>query len=318
MACFRSLIAALLMMAACLPLWAAPAEGSFDRTLPVSGGVNLEVKTGSGSISVRNGPAGVVTVHGIIRANDSWIFGGGKSAQDKIKALESNPPIQQNGNAIHIGPIEDDSLRENVSISYQVVTPPDTRLSSQSGSGAQSVEGIKGPVTVRAGSGSLKIMDIDEGVDAHTGSGGIDLDGIAGAVSASAGSGSIHANHIGALMAGGKAGPSSDVQVRTGSGGVRLENVSGKLFAETGSGGIEAAGDPEGRWELRTGSGGIRVKLPPNAAFEISARTGSGSIRVDHPVTAQGEFSKHEVRGTVRGGGFALDLRAGSGSIHVE
>ena len=317
---FRGFIPVLVLFVATLPLLAATAQGSFDRSLKVTGPVDLEVKTGSGNITVRNGAAGTVTIHGIIRASESWLSGG-KSPEEKVQALENNPPIEQSGNTIRIGNIDDDSLRNNVSISYELVVPAETRLGSHTGSGGQTVEGIKGPVSASSGSGSLKVMDVDSDVSAHTGSGDIDLDGIEGMVEARAGSGTIHANHLGGLMTASKGKSStaaSSVQVRTGSGEVRLENVSGRLFAETGSSSIEAGGDPEGSWELHTGSGGITVRLPTNAAFDIKARTGSGSIKVDHPVTVQGEISKHELRGSVRGGGFGLDLHTGSGSIRVQ
>lgn len=300
-------------------------EGSFDRTLKVSGAVDLEVKTGSGRISVRSGPPGTVTVHGTIRASDSW--GGGMSPEDKVKRLQENPPIEQSGNSIHIGYIRDEDLRRNVSISYEVVAPADTRLQSHTGSGSQSIEGLKGPVEAHTGSGSIKMLDIGAGIKASTGSGSIELDNIQGSVRASTGSGSIRAGRVGGgLTASTGSGnvtyqqaAAGSVEVETGSGNVAVENVKGSLRAETGSGRIEAGGDPSGSWELHTGSGGVTVRLPSQAAFDLYARTSSGSISVDHPITVQGTISRREIRGKVRGGGgFNLDVRTGSGSIRVE
>ena len=61
-------------------LTAAPAmlpgaEGSFDRTLHVTGPVDLEVTTGSGGIQVRAGDGNQVRVHGRIRngPNARWM-----------------------------------------------------------------------------------------------------------------------------------------------------------------------------------------------------------------------------------------------------
>ncbi|MFQ5662384.1 MAG: hypothetical protein ACE5HL_00940 [Terriglobia bacterium] len=110
------------------------ASGSFERTLAVTGPVDLEVKTGSGSISVRTGEPGQVVVRGTIRSRDDY----------KVRALESNPPIEQDGNSIRIGHIEDRELRRNVSISYELLVPVETRLQSSTGSGRQAIQGVRG------------------------------------------------------------------------------------------------------------------------------------------------------------------------------
>ncbi|HLK33843.1 MAG TPA: hypothetical protein VKT29_12185, partial [Terriglobales bacterium] len=47
----------------------AAARGSFERTLTVSGPVNLDVSTGSGDISVHKGPVGSVQVSGRIKVS---------------------------------------------------------------------------------------------------------------------------------------------------------------------------------------------------------------------------------------------------------
>src|SRR5439155_410332 len=62
-------------------------KGSFDRTLTVTGAVDLEVRTGSGDIKVHAGPSGKVTIHGKIQARND-----GSSAEEKVKYLEAHPP----------------------------------------------------------------------------------------------------------------------------------------------------------------------------------------------------------------------------------
>src|SRR5215472_18431126 len=138
----------------------AATEGSFDRTLSVNGGVNLEIETGSGSIQVRTGSSNEVRITGHIRANN-WLFG---SPGDAVERLEQNPPIQQSGNDIRIGHISDPELRRNISISYQVLVPSNTQLHSSTGSGSQEISGLAGPIDITSGSGSLKISDIGSGV----------------------------------------------------------------------------------------------------------------------------------------------------------
>jgi len=168
----------------CLPALAS--EGSFQRTLQVSGPVHLDVTTGSGTIQVRSGGSGQVQITGHIKATN-WF---GSNAEDKVKHLQDNPPIQQSGNDIRIGHIDDPELRRNVSISYEIVVPAQTEAMSHTGSGSQTISGIQGPLEASTGSGNLKISDIGNTVRADTGSGSIDVDRVKGNVRAKTGSGS--------------------------------------------------------------------------------------------------------------------------------
>src|SRR6185437_7404109 len=308
----------------CLPALpaAAAAEGSFQRALQVTGPVHLDLTTGSGDVEVRTGNSNQVRVTGHIRASE-W-FGG--NVEEKIKRLEANPPIQQSGNDIRIGHIDDPELRHNISISYEEVVPAETDLRMQSGSGDQKVEGIRGPLEVNSGSGGLKISSIGDRVHAETGSGDIDIERVKGNVHAKTGSGSIDASDIaGAFEANTGSGritlrqtaPGS-VRVDTGSGGMELHGVQGSLEAKAGSGDIQAEGSPTGAWNVHTGSGGVQLKLPSDAAFDLDAHTSSGSISVDHPLTVQGSIGRKEVRGRVGRGGVPVEVETGSGDIQIQ
>ncbi len=305
---------------------ASTTEGSFDRTLKITGPVDLDVTTGSGHIDVRTGDAASLRVHGTIRASTGWHVST-QEAEEKVRRLEANPPIEQNGNVIRIGRIEDRQLSRNVSISYELVVPVETRLHSQTGSGNQTIEGVRGPVNAGTGSGSLRISNIGDELRASTGSGDIRLDSVKGSVHASTGSGSIRAIGIaGGFVASTGSGDvkleqttDGDGKVETGSGSVELTGVRGSLRVRTGSGDITAAGEPKSEWNLHTGSGGVTVHLPPQAAFDLDAETSSGHISTEHPITIQGTVGRRgELRGKVRGGGFRLEVRTGSGNIRIE
>src|SRR5574340_746548 len=77
----------------------ASAEGSFQRTLQVSGTANIDLSTGSGSVQVRTGNSGQVLITGHIKVTN-W-FGG--DAEGRVQGIVKQPPIQQNGNDIRIG-----------------------------------------------------------------------------------------------------------------------------------------------------------------------------------------------------------------------
>jgi DUF4097 and DUF4098 domain-containing protein YvlB len=306
-----------------LLLLAASETGSFDRTLQVTGGVTLDLRTGSGTIRIHAGADTSVHVSATIRAGDSWF---GMSAREKIKKIESNPPISQTGNIISIGKIEDTALRNDVSIDYDLTVPAQTHLKSSSGSGNQTISGIKQSVSVSSGSGALYIDNAGADVRATTGSGSIKINSAKGPVEAMAGSGEIHAIGIGgdirARTGSGnieveQSGP-GNVEAHAGSGHLRLHGVKGRVNARTGSGGIEADGEPQGQWDLGAGSGGVELRFPAQASFNIDAESRSGRVTVNRQVTSQGTATRSHVQGKVGNGGPLVEIHTGSGVIQVN
>jgi DUF4097 and DUF4098 domain-containing protein YvlB len=300
----------------------ADTEGHFDRTLTVSGPVDLDVETGSGNIVVRAGDSGKIEIHGKIHAG--WHVTG--DVEQRVHDLEANPPIEQNGNTIRIGHIEDHERTRNISISYEVIVPAETKLHSSSGSGNVHVDGVTGPAEATSGSGNVTLNNIGGEVHARSGSGDIDLNSVHGNARVSTGSGTVHAMGI----AGGFTGSSGsgdvrfeqtapgDVDVSSGSGTIEIKGAKGAVKAQTGSGNISAQGDPTGEWKLRTGSGNVEVQFSDQAAYDLVAHTGSGSIQTTHEMTVQGTITPRELHGKVRGGGALVELSTSSGSIQIR
>lgn len=320
-----ALVAAALLLATNGVAARAATEGSFDRTLKVTGEVDLSVSNGSGQITVRKGGAGTVSIHGTIRASSGWHLGD-KDIESRVRTLEQNPPILQEGNTIRVGRVEDSELLRNISISYEITAPEETRLRSETGSGGTNIEGIRGPIEASTGSGNMSIESAGAEVTASTGSGGIELRNIKGNLRASTGSGHISGSGLGGSVSAGTGSGSirieetgaGDFDVHTGSGTIELSGVKGSIRARAGSGNIEARGEQTGEWRLHTGSGNVTVRLPQSATFDLEARTSSGDIRTDRPITVQGTIGKHELRGKVGAGGPLLDLSTSSGSIRIE
>jgi hypothetical protein len=299
----------LLVVAACAR--GQGATGSFDRTLNVGEPLEIEVQTGSGAIEVRAGAAGKVEVHGEIRVG-SWrgLFGGGSrgSAADIVENIKMSPPIEQNGNRLVIGRLDEAFWHQNVSISYTIVAPAATQLRARSGSGSLSVSGIAGPVVVETGSGSTELTDIGGAAEARTGSGSIHARGIGGAFTGSTGSGQIEVRQT----------ARGDVAASTGSGSIEISGVDGAARVRTGSGSVTIDGKPTGPWELDTGSGSVHARMPPDAAFTIDAKAGSGGVRTSQPITVSGTVDRGTLYGQVRGGGPTVRIRTGSGGISLD
>lgn len=285
--------------------FATTPQGTFDRTLQVNGPVDLEVLTHSGDITVRNGPAGSVTIHGKIFVGDRWLRGD-RSAD--VHAIEQNPPIKQEGNSIHIDYVN----VHDISVDYEITVPEDTALRAHSGSGDQIIEGLHGKADLSTGSGDVKLDRLSGEIHLQTGSGDVRAREISGPVTGGTGSGDVEVDESG----------TGDVDMHTGSGNITARGVQGAFRAEAGSGDITAEGTQSGSWEIRTGSGNVHVHLPSNAAFDARISTSSGTVDIDAPVemTVQGRVqeTRKSINGKVRGGGPLLAVRTGSGDIHVE
>jgi len=282
----------------------ARAEGHFDRTLQVSGAVHLDLTTGSGDVTIKAGGASQVVIHAKVHTSNSWFSGN----EDAISKVESNPPIEQNGNDIRIGYNLPEDVRRHVSISYDVTVPAETAVQAHTGSGNVAIEGVRSGAEAQSGSGDIRLHDLGSRVHAQTGSGDIRAQGIAAPFYGHTGSGDIDAALTG----------SGDVDIQTGSGGVHLRGLNGGLHARTGSGDISADGNVTGPWQLHTGSGGVQLAVGSSNGFNLDVHTSSGSIHSDLPITVQGSMGRHELKGTVRGGGPTVEVSTGSGDVEIR
>ncbi|MFZ0805827.1 MAG: DUF4097 family beta strand repeat-containing protein [Candidatus Sulfotelmatobacter sp.] len=284
---------------------ASTPQGTFDKTLQVSGPVDLEVLTHSGDVTVRAGASGSVQIHGKIYVGDHWLRG---NRQGDVQQIEQNPPIRQDGNSVHIDYVN----AQNISVDYEITVPAETTIRSHSGSGDQTIEGTHGNVDIETGSGDVKLTSLTGEVRLHTGSGDVRAHQIYGPVRGGAGSGDIEIEEA----------AQGDIDLHTGSGNITVRGIQGAFHGEAGSGDITAEGTQSGSWEIRTGSGNVRVRLPANAAFDADISTSSGTVDVQSPIemTVQGrvEESRKQIRGKVRGGGQLLSVRTGSGDIEIQ
>jgi len=301
----------------------ASETGGFERNLRVSGSVTVEVSSGSGNITVHVGGNTDVHVVAKIRASTSWF---GMSATEKVRRIEQNPPVEQQGSIIRIGKIEDRELTQNVSIDYDVTVPAQTKVTSSTGSGDQTIRGVQLPLTAKTGSGNITIENVGADTRIRSGSGDLKVNSVKGTLDAQTGSGSIHGYGIaGQVVASTGSGDvdieqvaSGNARIGTGSGSVKLRGVKGGLVVETGSGDIHAEGQPTADWKVGTGSGTIGLKVPAQASFNIDARTSSGRLTVNHPVTMQGAMSKNHIQGKVGNGGVLIDVHTGSGNVEID
>ena len=307
-------------------------DGAFEETLSVTGPADVEITTGSGNIDVRPGHDGRVHIRGLIKVDRRV---SAEEADRIIQELVSHPPIEQSGSHIRIGQIKDWKLggflsisfdRHPFSISYELVVPAETRLTSDTGSGDMAVAGLKGGVKATTGSGSMRLSNLTGVVRPQAGSGNIEMSSVAGTVDAETGSGNITATGVSGavrLRAGSgnltvDQGALDSAEVETGSGDVQIRGMRGTLRATTGSGDVMVSGKPGGDWKVDTGSGSVTLRLSPQAAFTLNAHTGSGSIDSKVAITMQGKANRNELRGVAGAGGPLVSVQTGSGDIRIE
>lgn len=272
-----------LWIAAALALASIPAlaaEATFDRTLTVSGRVELSVATGSGNIHLTRGADNQVHIFG--KVNCGWGCNEGR-----VHEIAANPPIEQTGNIIRIGSHHENL--HNISIDYEIQAPENTFLEASSGSGDVTVDGVGQSAKISTGSGNIHATGLHGGFKVETGSG------------------NIYAEQTGA----------GDVNAQTGSGNIDLRNLHGGLRAGTGSGEIKAGGTPATDWKLETGSGNVEF-WPGNTGLTLDASTGSGSVHTDREMMTHGSQDHHHVTGKINGGGPTVRIETGSGDIRVH
>jgi len=265
--------------------YAQRTEGSFERTLNVTGFADLDLTTDAGGIYVVPGPPGTIRIRGILRAGDNWFRRG--DVEGRIRELEAHPPIVQNGNSIRVE-VRDRSLLRDVSMRLEVEVPRDSRLRARADSGGIDVRGIKGPV------------------DCHTDSGGIHASEIDGEVRAMADSGGVHIRRVN--------GP---VYARADSGGIEAEEISGSVDAQVDSGGVRVSQTAPAPIKARSDSGGADITLATTGGYDIEAHAGSGRVTAPD-VTVSGRISRSELNGKLRGGGALVDVRTDSGHIDIR
>lgn len=260
-------------------------DGSFDKSLTVSGSVDLDVQTDSGAITIRPGSANSVQIHAILKADHGW-FGSG-DVEARIHELETHPPVEQNGNRVRIGYAREGLLR-NISMRFEIETPADTHLRARADSGGIHVDGIRGPVDCKTDSGGIEINDVSANVRAAADSGGIHVKNV---------NGSLYA--------------------RVDSGGIEASGIAGAIDAQTDSGSLKLLQTIAAPISAKADSGSVTVALAQGAGYDVSADTESGHVSVPE-MTIHSVFSNHHIEGKVRGGGPLVKIQVESGSVTID
>src|SRR5664279_1085378 len=194
-----------LVLGTCVAL--ASESGTFDRTLSVSGPVDLDVRSDPGGIIITAGSVSSVRVHAVIKPLYGRFDLG--LAEANIRALERNPPIEQVGNRIRIGYVQDPASLRGITMRLEIETPRATQAHAHTQSGGIRIDGINGPAETETLSGRTEISNVVTEAKA--------------------------AGHSGAIVI----RSAGNVSVRNQSGGIQLLGIHGTVETETTSGRTE-------------------------------------------------------------------------------
>ena len=279
-------IAAIGLVAGALALGSAAAARADEvaKTFSVSGHAKVRIETDDGAVRVSTGDIKQVEIR--------VVYSGYKLDRD----LRVN--TTQNGDSVEVtaktsgGSFWNWGVRHS-SLRVEVHMPKDADLSVRSGDGSVEADSINGSVDVTTGDGSITVQGAKGNIHFHSGDGHIEARGLDGTVDASSGDGHINLE-----------GRFDGLSIKTGDGSVTARASAGSKVASN--------------WTIRTGDGSVDLEIPGDLAANIDATTHDGHISLGLPVTVEGTFSSSSIRGKLNGGGQALTIRTGDGSIHLN
>jgi DUF4097 and DUF4098 domain-containing protein YvlB len=296
------------------------ANGSFDRTLDVSGPIRLDLSNTSGDVKISGGAAGKVHIHAEVRAR-GWLF---QDSQKQLNEIVSNPPIEQHVDSIRIG--RDFNDFRNVSIDYTIEVPNPTEVDASVASGSVDVRNLHGPVKVDSASGAVRVEQVDRTVRLNSASGSVVASNLGDDLRVSSASGSVSVSSVkGDVRIHALSGsievtnPGGRVEADTASGSIDVQGAKNDVKAGSASGSITVLGNPSGDsyWSLKTASGSVRIAVPPDADFHFTAEAVSGEIRTSLPIIVE-EQGRHTLRARAGSGGGRVEIRTISGEINIR
>jgi DUF4097 and DUF4098 domain-containing protein YvlB len=295
--------------------------GNFDRKFTVKGHTRVEVSGTAGDVVINGSGDGQVHIHGDVHAGGGMGFG---KPNEVLNETLANPGVEQRDDVIRVG--KGMANVRNLRINYTIEVPRDTEVSVSVISGAENIKGVRGPVTVQAGSGGIQVADVERDTQLTTVSGAVSASNIGGDLKATTASGDVTVTQVkGNVRANSLSGTvsvsqSADrVDADCGSGKIVITGAKYDVKAHCISGELSISGDPDAHayWDLTTVSGAVRMQVPTSANFRFSAEATSGNIRAEIPIVIE-EQGKHSLHAHVGSGGGRVEVHTTSGDIIVN
>lgn len=273
-------IALPLLLSAVLALPAA-AE-TWEKSFDVTGPPELVIRTNDGSVHVDTWNKKTI---GLRVVTTGWHLG---PRGVRVDARQSGDRVDLDVRA----PGWSISFSVGSMVRIEVMMPAKATLDVHTGDGSVTAGPLAGTVRIHTGDGGIRLSGLKGDVTVETGDGRVTATGIDGRFTAHSGDGSIHAS-----------GRFDLLDLTSGDGSIEARAEAGSTMAS--------------EWRVRTGDGPIRLAVPRDLKADLEAHTGDGGITLDLPVQITGRMSRREVVGSMNGGGPAIMVRSGDGSILI-
>lgn len=248
-------------------------DHSYPTTFPADGPIGMSVRQTSGDLTVTATDTDQVTVD--VRAS-------GRNADDLVAATT----VEYRDGALRIEAPRSTGLLGGSSVDINVTLPAGSTADLQSGSGDVVLDGELGAVAAKAGSGVVTIASCADArlqsgsggmivrrcasIVAHAGSGDVRIGEVDGRVDVETGSGDIE---VSGRITGGRAS--------TGSGDVEVGSVEGAFDIRTASGEIGVRRAVEGQLQATAASGNVSVAIADGTAAHLDVSSVTGHVLSD-------------------------------------
>lgn len=322
------------------------------QTKTFSGNINaVRAETSGGSLTIEGGSGNQAKVEMYVRPNN-W---NGRNELDKAEIEERlkdyEISIAQEGGTLVATARrrnkDDNDWKRSLSIGFKFYTPRNVTTDLRTSGGSIRLTALNGKQRFRTSGGSLHLTDVEGDINGQTSGGSIHLDRCQNArttdrIDLQTSGGSIHAaastgnmrlhtsggsielndlkGDIDAQTSGGSVRGSDiagEIKASTSGGSVRLTDVAGSIDASTSAGSVDVSLTKLGDYvRLNTSAGSIRVKMPMDKGMDLNL---SGNrVEVGTLSKFDGDIEKDRVRGKLNGGGVAVNISAGNGSVYVN
>lgn len=286
----------------CLPpLFAAAAEDTFSKQVPIAADGKVFVKNLAGDIHIETWDKNEV----LIKAEKS---GHNQNELDRVYIdVQSDPQV------CTIKTRYESKGDVDVSVSFHLQVPKGVSIEANSISGDFYLSRATGPVQVEVISGTITINNLANRLLCRSVSGDILVETLSGACTLKSVSGEIVLKDV--------TGP---IAAHSVSSDIVIENAgsAAELTVVTVSGDMIYRGKitPDGHISLKSHSGDIHMEIPTNSAFELNASTYSGRLSLADAFTIKNVTSRKKTRlsGVVNGGGSLVRVNTFSGSLNIE
>jgi len=293
-------IAAALVAAATLTATARAEE--WTKSYTVSGRAQVRVETNDGAVRIATGDGKQVEFRVIYEGYEL-------NKTIHVDSRQDGDSVQVNARVTGHWGFSWGNGRRGPRI--EVRMPKNADLQIDTGDGSVETQPLSGHVKIHTGDGSVHVQAVDGSVDIDTGDGSITVEGAKGDIRLHTGDGRIEARNL-----------DGSVDANSGDGHIKIDGRLDALNIKTGDGSIDARVEPgsklTGGWSIRTGDGSVDVVLPADLRANIHASTNDGHISLSIPVTVEGSFSNSQIHGKMNGGGQALTIHTGDGSIRLS